>query len=264
MPTSLFSLAGRTALVTGSTGHFGPRLCRALAEAGATVLANGRDAAKVHALVSELTSEGLHVEGAVFDCTHHSAARTYIEGQTERTISIIVNNAYQGGSGTCDEAEPADYTRAMDIVVGTASSIFKAALPALRRAVKECGDASVINISTMYAMVSPNIGIYSAHGVANPPQYGAAKAALLQWTRYAACQYGPEGIRVNAISPGPFPSPAARSGDPRLMGEIVSRVPLNRLGHADEMMGPVLFLASKGASFVNGSNLVVDGGWTCW
>ncbi len=116
----------------------------------------------------------------------------------------------------------------------------------------------------MYAMVSPDLGVYDSGNVANPPFYGAAKGALLQWTRYAACEFGKEGIRVNSISPGPFPSDAVQEKDPDFIMRLAKKVPMGRIGLAKEIKGPTLFLASSASSYVNGSNLVVDGGWTCW
>jgi NAD(P)-dependent dehydrogenase (short-subunit alcohol dehydrogenase family) len=116
----------------------------------------------------------------------------------------------------------------------------------------------------MYAMISPDQRIYESASGVNPPFYGAAKAALLQWTRYAACEFGAEGIRVNSISPGPFPSELVQKGSPAFIEKLANKVPMGRVGQSAEIKGPILFLASSASSFVNGANIVVDGGWTCW
>src|SRR5690606_10873889 len=97
------------------------------------------------------------------------------------------------------------YKLGYDVTVIAAHNLIKSSLANLRLAVKQRGGASVINMASMYALVSPDSRIYDSPSGVNPPFYGAAKAALLQMTRYAACEFGPEGIRVNAISPGPFP-----------------------------------------------------------
>jgi NAD(P)-dependent dehydrogenase (short-subunit alcohol dehydrogenase family) len=98
----------------------------------------------------------------------------------------------------------------------------------------------------------------------NPPHYGAAKAALLQYTRYAAVHLAAEGIRVNAISPGAFPPEATQQRDPVFADALTRKVPMGRLGKPEDLAGAVVFLASSAARFVTGANLPVDGGWTAW
>jgi NAD(P)-dependent dehydrogenase (short-subunit alcohol dehydrogenase family) len=132
----------------------------------------------------------------------------------------------------------------------------------LRAAVKSNGYASIINIASMYGIVSPQQRLYSSEQQSNPPFYGASKAGLIQLTKYAACEFGKEGIRVNVVSPGPFPNKETnRRG---FIDKLCKQVPLGRVGDADEIQGPLIFLASNASSFVNGENLVVDGGWTIW
>jgi NAD(P)-dependent dehydrogenase (short-subunit alcohol dehydrogenase family) len=98
----------------------------------------------------------------------------------------------------------------------------------------------------------------------NPPHYGAAKAALLQYTRYAAVHLAPQGIRVNAISPGAFPPEVVQQRDPAFAAALTQKVPMGRLGTPEDLGGAVVFLASSAARFVTGANLPVDGGWTAW
>jgi NAD(P)-dependent dehydrogenase (short-subunit alcohol dehydrogenase family) len=156
------------------------------------------------------------------------------------------------------------YRDSFEVGVVAVHGLLQASMQALKKAVRECGDASVINMASMYGMVSPDPRIYDSPTVANPPFYGAAKGALLQLTRYAACELGPIGIRVNSISPGAFPSEAVRTSSPDFISRLSARIPLGRPGRAEEIVGPLLFLASPASSYVNGANLVVDGGWTSW
>jgi NAD(P)-dependent dehydrogenase (short-subunit alcohol dehydrogenase family) len=261
---TMFTLQGRTALVTGATGHLGQEMARGLAAAGARVLVNSRDAERADALVRRLREEGFAAEALVFDVAEPESIEAALERRGHEPLHVLVNNAYAGGAGTIAHSEGHQYVDSYEVSVVAAHNLVRAALPALRAAVERDGDASVINIASMYGVVSPDLRVYDASEGANPPFYGAAKAALLQWTRYAACEFGREGIRFNSISPGPFPSGKVQAADPAFTARLAARVALGRVGKAGEIGGPVLFLASSASSYVNGANLAVDGGWTVW
>jgi NAD(P)-dependent dehydrogenase (short-subunit alcohol dehydrogenase family) len=134
----------------------------------------------------------------------------------------------------------------------------------LRAAVAAHGDASIVNIASMYGIAAPDSRIYSNPDQASPFHYGPAKAALLQLTRHMAAEWGNAGIRVNALVPGPFPAPQVGASDPAFADRLAARTMLGRLGNAAEIGGPLLFLASRAASYVTGAALSVDGGWTAW
>jgi NAD(P)-dependent dehydrogenase (short-subunit alcohol dehydrogenase family) len=260
----IFSLKGKVALITGATGHLGTSMAFIFAEAGAKVVINSRTFERSNALVSKLKAEGHAAESAVFDVTSPAEIAAFAERIRGEPLHVLVNNAYVGGAGSVQCAESEAYVASYDVTMVAAHRLLRAMLPNLRLAVQQCGEASVINLASMYALVSPDQHIYESSSAVNPPFYGAAKAALLQWTRYAACEFGKEGIRVNAISPGPFPSLAVQAADPSFIEKLSAKVPMGRIGTSDEIKGPILFLASSAASFVNGANIVVDGGWTCW
>ena len=122
----------------------------------------------------------------------------------------------------------------------------------------------MINVASMYGLVSPDLRVYENAASTNPPFYGAAKAALLQLSRYLACELAKDNIRVNALCPGPFPCPSVKEANPEFIKKLENRVPLGRIGIAEELKGPVVFLASDDSSYVTGSTLNVDGGWTAW
>lgn len=262
--TDIFSLAGKVALVTGATGYLGSAMAFILAEAGAKVLINSRSHERSESLVNKITTAGLLAEPAVFDITSKESIDDFFSSYQGRPLHILINNAYVGGAGSIELSSASSYAASYEVTVLAAHNLLQQALPCLRKAVEESNNASVINIASMYAMVSPDQRIYEHAQVVNPPFYGTAKAGLLQWSRYAACEFGHEGIRVNCISPGPFPSDAVQKGNPGFINELSKKVPLGRIGAAEEIKGPVLFLASSASSFVNGANVVVDGGWTCW
>ncbi|MFN4288529.1 MAG: SDR family NAD(P)-dependent oxidoreductase [Brevundimonas sp.] len=259
-------LAGRTALITGATGYLGTFMSRALAREGAHVRVNARRLDAAQALVAEIEAEGGKASPAVFDVRDARAVEAFageLEARGE-ALHILINNAAAGRGGTLETASDQDYADAYDIAVVAAQRLMRVLLPALRRGRAELGDAAILNVSSMYGLVSPDLRSYDAPEASNPPFYGAAKAALVQLTRYGACQLGPEGIRCNAIAPGAFPSPATQQSAPDMVERLRARVPLGRIGEGGEIAGPVVFLCSPEASYITGAVLCVDGGWTAW
>lgn len=259
-----FSLSGRSALVTGATGHLGSAMAWALAEAGGNVLVNSRSPERCQALAATIRDAGYSAESAAFDILDETEVRQFFVARGDRPLHCLINNAYSGGAGTIATAESESYRQSYETSVVAAHNLLRNALPALRRAVQASGDASVVNVASMYGLVSPDFVIYDAASSTNPPFYGAAKAALLQWTRYAACEFGGEGIRVNAISPGPFPSDEVQKTNPAFVERLTRKVPMGRIGAAPEIQGAILLLASSASTFINGANLSIDGGWTSW
>lgn len=259
----IFSLENKTALVTGGSGYLGKEIVKVLAEAGAHVFINGRNSKKVDAFVTELQDEGLSVNSAIFDITDSDAIESFFTKNIEH-LDILINNAYAGGAGTITYTDKEAYMDSYSISLAATHELLLKALPKLKKSTEKSQCASVINIASMYGMVSPDLRIYDSPQGANPPFYGAAKAALIQWTRYAACEFGKDNIRVNSISPGPFPSLSVQQSNPGFIQRLTHKVPMGRIGSADEIRGAILFLASDAASYVNGTNLVIDGGWTCW
>jgi NAD(P)-dependent dehydrogenase (short-subunit alcohol dehydrogenase family) len=259
-----FSLSGRNVLLTGASGYLGAAMAWSLAECGATVFINSRSKASSEKLVHDLRNSGLLAETAVFDLTNQSEIDQFFITREAGPLHCLINNAYGGSGGTVQSSSSDAYTKSFDVGLTGAHRIFTASLPGLRRSVQEVGDASVINIASMYGMVSPDLGIYGTAEGSNPPFYGATKAALIQWTRYAACEFGSEGIRVNSISPGAFPSKPVQENHPDFIERLERKIPMGRIGKAEEVCGPVIFLASLASSYVNGANLTIDGGWTAW
>jgi len=266
-PLSKFRLDGRVAFLSGAAGHLGRPMAKALAYAGAHVVLNGRNQGALAAVADEIRSAGLSASVVCFDVTDGAEARRQIEliGEKHGRLDVLVNNASPSKPGTIKSATTADFDLLYRVNVVAAFELLQVAVPLLKETgAKTPGGASVINIASMYGMVSPDPSIYGTSGANNPPYYGAAKAALIQFTRYAACHLGTQGIRVNSISPGPFPDVKYLERDPAFHDKLKAKNPMHRTGDPAELQGPLLFLASDASSYVTGVNLAVDGGWTAW
>jgi NAD(P)-dependent dehydrogenase (short-subunit alcohol dehydrogenase family) len=258
----LFRLDGRVAFVSGAAGHLGSAMARVLVEVGAHVVLNGRNENRVRDFAGALKSAGHSVECAAFDVSDIEAVRKYFGGL--KRLDILVNNAISMTPKPRVALEPQDFAQTFQSSVVASFESVRAALPALRAGVAAAGEASVINVASMYGVVSPDSRIYAKPEQASPFHYGPAKAALMQLTRHLAAELGPEKIRVNSLVPGPFPRAEVAQTDPAFAERLAARTMLGRTGSSREIAGPLLFLASAASSFVTGSAITVDGGWTAW
>ena len=233
-------------------------MSRTLARAGAHVIVNGRDDAKLAAFEKQLRAEDLCVERAAFDVADARAVRAFF-GSRPR-LDILVNNAVSMQVKDFSTLQPTDFAATYESAVTAAFEAVRAALPALKQAAAIAGEASIVNVASMYGQVAPDGRLYAARERQSPFHYGPAKAALLQLTRHLAAELGPHKIRVNALVPGAFPATV----DAELGEQLAGRTMLGRLGAAAEIAGPLLFLASPAASYMTGGALNIDGGWTAW
>lgn len=259
---SLFDMAGKTAVITGGAGWLGTALTEAIAEQGARTYIASRDKEKRAQVIARIEKlvPGADVRGVDIDIADRAsidACFASIAAENEGKIDVLINNAYAGRRKSIEEVNEADWAFTIDMGLTGYLRCIQAALPYLR----ESGHGNIINVSSMYGMVAPYPELYEGNDFLNPPAYGAAKAAVLQLTRYSAVHLSKYGIRVNSLSPGPFPSPTVQQ-DKTFIGRLSAKSPLQRTGQPHELKGAIAYLASDASSFVTGQNIVVDGGWT--
>lgn len=266
---SLFDLQGKTILLTGAAGYLGRAMAHGLCSAGAHVVLNGRTQETIEALAKELEDKNYKVTPCVFDVSNTGEVSEAIKTLGEKVAQLdgLINNAYSGSSGSVEDDTSENFDKAYHTAVSGVFHLIQQCLPLLRQSTA-VGGASIVNIGSMYGLVSPNPAVYGQSGMNNPPHYGPAKAALTQMSRYLACHLNVESskstIRVNTLSPGPFPPPAVQTDDPKFASNLEAKVPLSRLGKPEELIGPLVFLVSQASSYVNGATINVDGGWTAW
>lgn len=262
LPESLFNLTGRVVLMVGGAGYLGTPSCEALARQGATVIIADKrlDAALTTARL--LQDSGLQAEAMALDLAdEQSTGRAIDEIRARHGRLDVAINATAFSTGRPVETMTAqEWEAGMRITLTGAFVLSREA----GRVMIEQGGGSIIQFGSMYGMVSPDPRVYEPPMNVNPVDYGVAKAGILQMVRYQAIAWGPKNVRVNAIVPGPFPNSANPLNTAAFQGRLANKVPLGRVGRASEIAGAVVFLASDASSYITGTQIVVDGGWTAW
>jgi len=267
-----FSLAGRVAVVTGAIGLIGVEHCRALAGAGARVVATDMDAAKSEAFASTLRAEGFDAIGVGADITRRADVEHLLEVTLSRYagIDVLVNNAavddkFESPAAASELSRFENYPlelwqRSLDVnVTGTflCSQVLGSEMARRKK-------GSVINVASTYGIVAPDQSIYrqpnGEQTFFKSPAYPTTKGAVLSFTRFLAAYWGDRGVRVNALSPGGV----ANGQADHFVANYSKRTPLGRMARSGDYRGAVVFLASDASEYMTGANLVVDGGWTSW
>jgi NAD(P)-dependent dehydrogenase (short-subunit alcohol dehydrogenase family) len=261
MSEQLFDISGRTAFVTGGAGPLGAVLSDALASAGARVVVVDLRAEDCDAVASQLPGSG-HLT-----CPADLLEPGGLEGVVRLAESlgacdILVHNAaFTGTSGVPGYAVPFEeqtdeaFALALSLNLTAPFSLTRRLAPLLRKG----GHGSVINVSSIYGLVGPNMGLYEGTVMGNAAAYAASKGGLAQLTRYLSTVLAP-AVRVNAFAPGGI----ARGQDPAFVARYERLTPLSRMGTEDDFRGVVTWLASDASSFVTGQVVAIDGGWTAW
>jgi NAD(P)-dependent dehydrogenase (short-subunit alcohol dehydrogenase family) len=246
-------LAGKVALISGAARGMGAAEARLFAREGARVVLGDVLDVEGHAVQAEIVAKGGEAVFTRLDVSRESDWEHAVGLAVQRfgKLDVLVNNAGIGAAGRVEDTTAEAWDRVMEV---NAKGVFlgiRAAIPAMRRA----GGGSIVNISSQLGLVGMDD---------SSPQYTASKGAVRLLTKTTALQYAREGIRCNSVHPGPIVTPMTerRRADPTVYQRMLSRIPLGRYGEPDEVAHGVLYLASDESTFVTGSELVIDGGWT--
>ncbi len=246
-------MAGKTAFISGGARGLGEAHARLLSAEGARVAIGDLLEDEGRQVVADIQEGGGDAMFVRLDVTSESNWQEAIAATVARfgNLNVIVNNAGVSGHSLVENTSVEEWDRVLDI---NAKGVFlgvKTAIPELRKA----GGGSIVNISSQMGIVGSPM---------SSPQYQSSKAAVRLLTKTTAVQYAKEGIRCNSVHPGPIFTKMTepRRADPVVYGQMLAAIPMGRYGQPIEIANAVLYLASDESSFVTGSELVVDGGWT--
>lgn len=265
----LFGLKDKVIVVTGGIGILGQRYCEALAERGAHVVISDLDEKACETLAADLNTRFKSRSlGLGVDLTNEPSVKNWASRIFElfKKVDVLVNNA--AGKSKNFFAPLGDFAlEDWNQVVNVNMTGMFLTIRELGPQMAAAGKGSIINVSSIYGVVGPDQRIYEGSwygdlgGAINTPLvYSATKGAVISMTRYVATYWGAKGVRCNTLTPG-----GVSSGQNETFREkYCARVPMNRMAEVEDMVGALLFLASDASSYVNGQNLVVDGGLTAW
>lgn len=249
-----FDLTDKVAVVTGGNGGIGEAAAHALAEAGASVAIAARGLERAEKVVTDLTKQGHRAAAFEADITHEDTAETLLDAVEDKlgNIDIFVNNAGVCYHAPAFEVGPERWHEVFDVNV---HGLWYCSL-AVGRRMAERGGGVIINIGSISAMI--------VNRPQMQPAYNASKAAVHQLTKSLAAEWAPYGIRVNALAPGYVRSAMAEIDKPEFKTRWIDDVPMQRAATPEELGPSIVYLASNASSFMTGTELVIDGGYTLW
>lgn len=257
---SLFDLTGRVALITGGSGYLGQSFSRALAEAGATVVIASRVKKRADQIASELPSlGGAAHHGVQLDQLDEDSLNAGFDAaiETAGQVDILINNGQKGHALDLTDVTGEAFSEDLK----NATGYFLLARRFRDQIVERETTGSVVMIGSMYGVVGSYPDAYEGVCTASPVQYHALKGGIIHMTRHLACYWAQDGVRVNCLSPGPFPSEKAPQ---EMVERLKTKLPMRRMGEPHELKGTLMLLASDAGSYITGQNILVDGGWTAW
>lgn len=260
--TDIFDLSGRVAIITGGAGVLGTEHARALAERGARIVLADVNQERVDAAAAMIHAEyGVETLGIELDVSVPEQVSRAVAQTLERfgRTDILVNNAAAqppGFTAPFEEYSLEVWNRVMAVNVTGMMLMAQAVGPQMVRQ----GKGSIINIASIYGVAAPDQRIYDGLSFCTPAIYAVSKAGVLGLTRYLSTYWADKGVRANAITPGGV----FRGHEDPFLSRYSARVRMGRMANQDEFRGAVVYLASDASSYVNGHNIMVDGGLTAW
>ncbi len=254
MAADIVDLTGRTAVVTGASAGLGVHLARGLAAHGANVVLAARRLDRLEALAQEIGETGAQALAVRCDVTDHDQVEALLDAACERfgRVDVMVNNAGTAGDGgpVPEKTPPELFEQTIRVNL---FGVWYGCQAAGRRMLTDGRGGSIINFASFLGLAGQQD---------YPPAYQASKAAVINLTRTLAVSWADRGIRVNAIAPGWFPTEMTEGffSMPRFMESVLEMEPMGRVGRPEELVAPLLFLASDASSYVTGHTLAVNGG----
>lgn len=252
----LFSLAGKTILLTGGAGQYGRGLAAQLARAGATLILASRDIDALNNVATEERARGCTIHTRAFDQGDEASILRLRDEIWNKfgVLNGLVNNAVARPMKTAD-SPLTEWASSMQV---NATGFF-AVTRAFGDMMAERGQGSIVNIGSIQDMIGPTFSLYEGLNMNAPPDYFFHKSGMVNLTRFFAAHYGPRGVRVNCVSPGGFETEQMH---PTFVERYCKATFLQRMARDGDLGGPVVFLLSEAAQYVTGTNLPVDGGYT--
>ena len=257
MYNDLFNLENKIVLFSGGYGYLGAESVRYLASKKAKVFVLARDENKFEDEFKGTDNVSFQFCDISDTISIQNAYNDVFKNYGK--IDAIINNAFYSRGQSPETMSDDDFNYGLD---GCLTSVFRG----IREIIpffKQQNYGKIVNISSMYGMVAPDFSVYiDSPQSLNPPHYGAAKAGVIQLTKYYASYLGGYNVQVNSVTPGPFPSESVQTIDPEFVNRLSEKTLLSRVGKPIELAGAIVLLITEASNFITGQNIVVDGGWT--
>lgn len=260
--SGIFSMEGKSVVVTGGSGGLLTPTIAEMLKLGAKIAVADIAEPRYSEFPQEKLDNIFFKSCDAYDTTQIKEFVKYAY-ESMGEINVLINGATfgagYGANATPDKMSDEEWEKGLAGSIGVVFKFTRECLPYLMK-----NGGAIVNFSSMYGHVAPDYKVYGSSGYNNPCNYGAGKAGVSQFTRYCAGNYGRYGIRVNDVTPGPFPKKEFVENHPEFGEELAKRTMLGRYGEHKEITGAVIYLACDASSYTTGTNIFVDGGWTAW